>query len=119
MAEQIIEQIGIQPILKCLNEPKTSLKRITVNCINQIVKHNDELARRVVSNNEKLLNTLDNCLFQTEDILLRRQTLVCLANIAKHKRTLAEKGIEQVEFSRLIPILHENDMIVKVNPGYH
>ena len=103
----------------CLNEPKTSLKRITVNCINQIVKHNDELARRVVSNNEKLLNTLDNCLFQTEDILLRRQTLVCLANIAKHKRTLAEKVIEQVEFSRLIPILHENDMIVKVNPGNH
>lgn len=109
-----MEQVGIPIILKCLNEPKTSLKRIAVNCMNQIVKHNDDLARRVISQNETLIGSLDNCLFQSEDILLRRQALVCLANIAKHKRTLAEKVIEKVEFSRVLPILHENDLIVKV-----
>lgn len=115
LAEQIIDQVGIPSILKCLNEPKTSLKRIAVNCLNQIVKHNDDLARRVISDNEKLIDNLENCLFQSEDILLRRQTLICLANIAKHKRTLAEKIIEKVEFSRVLPILHENDLIVKVS----
>lgn len=110
----MISQVGVSTIYKCLSEPESGLRRISVNCVNQIVRHSEELARKVVSSEERILTRLSQCLGESEDLLLRRQSLVCLANIAKHKRTLAEKVIDRVDLNKVLQMLNHEDLIMKV-----
>ena len=114
LAEAVNDQVGLAPLLSCLIEPEISLKRIAVNCLNQLVKHNDQLARKIVSSHDRILEQLSLCIFGNEDTLLRRQTLICLANIAKHKRSLAEKVIDRLKVDRLVQLVLQKDLVVKV-----
>ena len=115
LAESVVEQVGIAPLQKCLSEPETGLKRIAVNCLNQLVKHSDRLTGDIIKNNNNLLTQIIACLFETDDPLLKRQTLICLANIAKHQQFLAQKVIKRLDFDKLLQLLLQEDLVVKVS----
>ena len=115
LAESVVEQVGILPLQKCLSEPETGLKRIAVNCLNQLVRHNDRLTGDIIKNNSNLLSQIIACLFETDDPLLKRQSLICLANIAKHQQFLSQKVIKRLDFEKLLQLLLQDDLIVKVS----
>lgn len=116
LAETVIDQVGIESLQKCLFDPNLSLKRTTVNCINQLVKHNSEITRKVMGSSNDIVSQLADCILNEDDKSLKKQSLLCLSNIAKHQRHLAEKVIEVLSIKNISLLLkREEDEQIRIN----
>lgn len=114
LASTVADVISIEKIIDCVKEPEVALKRIAVNCLTQIAKQGEELAKRVAAKETGLMIHL--CpMIESPDILLKRQALACLGQIASGKHELADRIIETISLDKLMRLLQDNDMLVKVN----
>ena len=114
LANSVADVISLEKIIDCVKEPEIALKRIAVNCLTQIAKQSEELAKRVAAKETGLMIHL--CpMIDNPDPLLRRQALSCLAQIASGKHELAERIIETISLEKLMKLLQDADLMVRVN----
>ena len=100
MAEEVAKAGAIEQLSLCIEDPETSLKKVSTMALSEIAKHNAELADRI-ANNAGTLRVLAGCLAD-RDWELREYACTSLANVAKHNEDLAQKVAGADVFARII-----------------
>jgi hypothetical protein len=114
LASAVVETVQITQLVECVKEPEIPLKRIAINCLTQIAKHSEDLSKTVALKDFGLINYL--CpLAKTDDVLLKRQTLACLGQIASGRREFGDKIIETLHIDQIVRIIQEDDIVVRIN----
>lgn len=93
-------------LVLCIQEPETTLKRVSAGALSEICKHSAELAQNVVDAGAA---PFLSALIPHHDAELKRSVCFCLANIAKHTIDLAESVVEVEIFPKILYRLKDTD----------
>lgn len=112
LAGHLVTAHSVKPLVECLNEDDTKLRRQASSALTEISKHNKELARTIV--NEGGIPALARLLSHT-DPLLKRQVCACLSYIAGHAIELADAVVNSDVLHKISICLKDVDIRVRMN----
>lgn len=112
LASHLVAANAVRPLIDCLNEDDTKLRRQASAVLTEMSRHSKELARNIV--NEGGIPALAR-LLSHPDPLLKRQVCACLAYIAGHAIELADAVVSSDVLHKIPGCLKDVDIKVRMN----
>lgn len=115
LANLVVEARAVDNLILCLQEPEMELKRASALTLSYICSHTEHLAHPVA---ESGLDTITFYL-NYQDVKLKKNICLLLANITKHSVELADKVIQKINPQKLLACLKpEEDPTVRKNAAF-